>query len=65
MSRWRHAICDECYDLESEQNDQLPEEPVRLQQPEQEDCCFCGAKTKSGIYIRKDPSQTKCGGTHG
>lgn len=64
MSRWTHAICDECYETESEKDDALPEKPVRLRYPSKEDCCFCGQQTESGIYIRKDPAQVKCGGSH-
>lgn len=31
-------------------------EPVKLLEPEDEICCFCGAPTVSGIYDRVDPS---------
>lgn len=66
MSRWRHLICDECYGTESEQDDRLPAQPIRVAVAfrEGDDCCFCGLRTTSGIWIRKDPEGVKCGGVH-
>jgi hypothetical protein len=31
-------------------------QPVRLKEPETETCCFCGAQTQAGIYVRVDPA---------
>jgi hypothetical protein len=28
-------------------------EPVRLREPEDERCCWCGTPTRSGIYVRE------------
>ncbi len=45
------ASCDECF------YNQHPERyPVRIIDPDVEVCCFCGTVTRSGIYIRVDPS---------
>ncbi len=50
MASWTQAICDPCWDLN------FPgRTPVRFLEPESETCCACGALTKSGIYIRRDP----------
>lgn len=51
MSRWTHAICNECWSRV-----EPGREPVRLKVPMGEDCCFCGTHMTSGIYIRKDPT---------
>ena len=59
MSAWTHAACDECYSVWEE-----GAEPVRIVKEDrvEEECCFCGDKTKSGIYYRADPAKTLCGG---
>lgn len=43
-----------CNDDWEEQNPDR--DPTRLTEPNEEVCCFCGALTKSGIYIRVDPT---------
>jgi hypothetical protein len=43
-------ICDDCWI----RRDLYGRPPVRLREPEQEDCHFCGRKTLSGIYVRWD-----------
>ncbi len=53
---WRHAACESCYWETHER------EPVRLKNPEEEVCCYCGETTKSGIYTRGDPKKTRCKG---
>ena len=60
MSRWSHAICDNCW---VEGNP--VEYPVRLVQPVRERCCFCGDETESGIYVREDPKTAPCRGEGG
>jgi len=59
MSKWTHAICDNCWDAQSD----MP--PVKMKNPDTEICCFCGAETKSGIYIRCDPAEIACHDTTG
>jgi len=50
MSNWTHAICDDCWDK------QHPDRPSpRAGEGETECCCWCGAATWSGIYLRADP----------
>jgi hypothetical protein len=55
MSRWIHSICEDCYE------EQEPgRKPVRVREPEEETCCFCGKPTTDGIFYRFDPSKLKC-----
>ena len=52
MSSWTQPICDNCWNLN------FPDrEPVRMEAPmvEIETCCACAARTRSGIYVRRDP----------
>ena len=58
---WDHAICDGCW-IRREPS----KEPVRLLEPESEQCCFCGSLTHSGIYVREHPTSERldCGGEH-
>ena len=44
------AICDECWN-KHEPNRQA----VRVTEPVLEQCCGCGNKTMSGIYVRQWP----------
>jgi len=51
MSEWTHSICSDCWDK------QRPESPSpREGTGDTECCCFCGAATASGIYVREDPA---------
>lgn len=61
MSKFQHAICDECW--ERRNPDRLP---VRLMGSyrKEERCCFCLAQTKSGIYVRENPADMPCNGVH-
>jgi hypothetical protein len=52
MTRWTHAVCDECW-LEKEPYT----EPVRLREPRFDYCGFCARRTESGIYTRCDPAE--------
>jgi hypothetical protein len=55
----RHTICDSCWSrLRPDRT------PVRvidpdLPEPELERCCYCGAETRSGIYVH-DPAHDAC-----
>lgn len=42
-----HAACDDCWE---ERNP--GREAVRIRDAEEVECCFCGADTSSGIYVR-------------
>lgn len=55
MSKWNHAICDECWTSKNPDR-----EPVRLMSHPVETCCFCGTKTNSGIRVRHDPKDLEC-----
>ena len=59
MNPWTHAICERCW-----ADRQDGREPVRLEDPDTETCCFCGEATMSGIYLRADPLYTPCRGKH-
>jgi hypothetical protein len=59
MSKWNHSICDPCWIERS-----LQREAVRLREPRVEQCCFCGKKHKSGIYVREDPQLCVFKGEH-
>lgn len=58
-SRWNHSVCDLCYDRISDGTS-----PHRMLDPKVEKCCVCRDETKSGIYVRIDPSKTLCRGVH-
>ena len=64
-NRWTHAICTDCWDKKR------PDSPAPrlpdgrdIESGPLEMCCFCGAGTAAGIYVRADPQTTKCGGEH-
>jgi hypothetical protein len=44
-------MCDPCWDNRW----QGKRTAVRLVEPENEKCCWCGQWTTSGIYVRADP----------
>ena len=49
---WTHPICYSCWD---ERNpDRMA---TRLTDAGKEQCCHCGEKTGSGIYIRANPNE--------
>jgi hypothetical protein len=64
MSKWNHSVCDDCW-----KKNASDVTPYRIKEEfrEEEVCCTCGAKHKSGIYMRGDPNHPglKCGGVHG
>jgi hypothetical protein len=51
---WTQPVCDDDW---AERNPDRPN-PVRMNPEftEQEQCCYCGKPTKSGIYVRVDPA---------
>lgn len=59
-SRFNHVSCQRCWD---ERNPTRA--PIEVIDPPEEKCCFCALPTKSGIYVRGNPSTTPCGGDHG
>ena len=59
MSKWTHAICQICW---YEKNP--GREPVTVLNGTEQICCFCGLKSKSGIYVREDPKGLRCEGEH-
>ena len=58
MGDWTHSICIDCWFGIRSDN------PVTLFRPKKEECCFCGATTQDGIYIRYDPKRLTCQGIH-
>jgi hypothetical protein len=51
MSRWTHAICDDCWDV----YDPGHLSP-RQDHGDDQTCCYCGTSTRSGLYVRADPA---------
>lgn len=49
-ARWTHALCERCW-----AEDKPGREPVRVSEPQEEQCCRCGKLTSSGIYGRAEP----------
>jgi hypothetical protein len=60
MSAWTHAVCHDCWDA------QHPYIPSRrsIASGAAETCCYCGAGTRSGIYVRENPETIRCNGNH-
>lgn len=58
---WTHTVCDTCW-----QTDHPLQKPARMYPPGTDKCCFCGATTDSGIFLRVDPKDRKlrCKGVH-
>lgn len=57
---WTQPICEECWlQLESEVNgDEVKiRMPVRLREPQVEECSYCGHVTIFGVYKRDDPAK--------
>lgn len=57
---WTHPICRNCWD------ELHPDEPIRsfARIGESNRCCFCGAETTAGIFVRHDPRELLCEGKH-
>lgn len=53
---WTHLACENCWHILNGENRQ----PVRAVDPRGSYCCFCGAETTSGIYVRHHPKGLKC-----
>jgi len=56
--RWTHAICESCWVAREGSRS-----PVTVGE-NWEHCCFCGASTGGGIFVRADPMTGLCGGKH-
>lgn len=56
-SPWTHAICVACWDKERPER-----KPVVAFNNPPETCCWCGAETGAGIYVRHDPKALRCQG---
>lgn len=48
---WTQPSCGTCWD---ERNPGRA--PVRLREPDEETCVYCGKRHRSGIYVRIDPN---------
>jgi hypothetical protein len=59
MTRWTHAMCEDCWAREYQE-----QIPVRVNTGTPMRCCYCGEHTTSGIYVRDDPQETACAGVH-
>lgn len=60
MSWWNHAICSTCWHGANPNR-----EPVRVNRPPFEYCCFCAKPTMAGIYVRHDAQELACQGMTG
>lgn len=61
MSRWQHNICLLCWDHLNPGR-----EPIRIKDPNDRTCCYCGNVTLDGILVRENPDSKElvCGGGH-
>lgn len=59
---WTHNMCGACWDRQHQGNRQ----PHRVTHSLTEICCYCGAVTNEGIFVRNDPNDPTlhCGGLH-
>ena len=59
--QWTHAQCRECWDKWHPDK-----EPFAFRDPQEELCCFCNKRNRSGIYVRHDPKDDvlTCNGEH-
>jgi hypothetical protein len=80
VSRWTHAICAPCWNLQHPDRPVNPardlvrrltpsiyaSKPIRIVERHRidETCCFCGEVTSAGIYVRHDPYELRCQGNH-
>lgn len=61
MSAWTHSQCGPCWTAaNTDEETGEVREPVRLNQPPMDTCCFCGMTTAWGIYVREDPEGLIC-----
>lgn len=51
--QWTHVICEKCWNAKNPNRIALT-----VIDGEEEICCFCGNKTKAGIFIREHPKNT-------
>jgi hypothetical protein len=58
-SKWNHSMCVICW---YEKNPER--EPHVITDADEDTCCFCGLKSKAGIYVREDPKDLRCKGEH-
>ncbi len=57
-----HAMCDDCWSRTQQARSGQP--PTRTEDRAVQRCCFCGAETRSGMFMRQDPAGLRCGGRH-
>lgn len=57
---WTYACCSGCWAERCLARRETVSEPVRLQDPKTEICCFCKRVNQSGIYVRHDPEDLTC-----
>lgn len=57
---WTQPVCDDCwYFAQSLKREEPQYDPVRLVDPDTEQCCNCGGPAISGIYVRMNPAQVR------
>jgi hypothetical protein len=64
MSRFTHAICTACWRYRTAKAGQPGRVATRVTDAHEEACCFCGASTQAGIYVRENPLGLRCRGEH-
>lgn len=53
---WTQPVCDDCwYFAQWLKREEQKYEPVRVREPEIEQCCNCAGPAIGGIYVRVDP----------
>jgi hypothetical protein len=61
MAISRHTICNACWVKQYGDKVAIALKPHLR---DEETCCYCGERHKSGIYIRDYDDQTLCKGNH-
>lgn len=56
MNDWTHNICARCW----RRNNLNKPFQIKMEHRTIETCCFCGQRTKAGIYMRHDPKDLTC-----
>lgn len=64
MSAWNHSICEACWVRRCEARGEPGRRAVRMREPRETRCCWCGESHQSGILVQEDPAVLRCRGAH-
>lgn len=62
--QWNHAQCVACWNRDNPDNLVNARRAQDIVRRESLTCCFCGALTWAGIFVREDPAKLGCRGQH-